>query len=294
MNNINDDEIFVNEDISKPENRLNLALFHLQMDDEFHIWFCENLGLPISAVIYPRKNLSGHRPDFIVKNDNQVMGCIEVELGNEDKSQMDSYRSNYDKVFSITGKNIHNSNLSLEKISSFLSEKLHSIENQQKALSVKYLIKLITIYSNENISYSRNPVSEEVLHRPFVKKLLDALQNYKPHESQNKIESGKYYCDTNAPEGFSFRVFTPTAKDKSTSLLSITKGRDHITFLSEKWYRNYLNHKPESDVTNWINFITETLSLPINHIKLKGKLEVPITTVEKNFEGLVRVITRLI
>lgn len=291
-------DIFVSEDISKPENRLNLALFHLQMYEEFHIWFCENLGLPISAVIYPTENLSGDRPDFVVKNHNQVLGYIEVELGNENKSQLTNYQCKYEsddiKIFSITGKNIHNSDLSLEKISSFLSEKLHSIENQQKALSVKYLIKLITTYSNENISYSRNPVSEEVLHRPFVKKLLDALQNYKPHESQNKIESGKYYCDTNGPEGFSFRVFTPTAKKKSTSLLSITKGRDHITFLSEEWYRKYLKHKSESDVTNWINFITETLSLPINHIKLKGRLNAPITTVEKNFEELVSVITKLI
>ena len=29
-------DIFVREDIAKPENRVNLALFHLQMDDKFH------------------------------------------------------------------------------------------------------------------------------------------------------------------------------------------------------------------------------------------------------------------
>lgn len=37
------DDIFVNEDISKPENRINLALFHLQMNSNFHNWFFNKL-----------------------------------------------------------------------------------------------------------------------------------------------------------------------------------------------------------------------------------------------------------
>ncbi len=118
------EDIFVREDIAKPENRVNLALFHLQMDEGFHKWFCEELQLPVSAIIYPTENLSGDRPDLIVKDGDKTIGYIEVELGDENKSQLSTYRYKYandkTKIFSITGKSFHNSDLSLEEISAFL------------------------------------------------------------------------------------------------------------------------------------------------------------------------------
>lgn len=293
-------DVFVREDIAKPENRLNLALFHLQMDDNFHKWFCDKLGLPTTAVIYPTENLSGDRPDFIVKVANNIIGYIEVELGDENKSQISSYRYKYEdantRIFSITGKAIHNSDLSLEEIAIHLSDNLSFLSNQQKEYSAKYLIKLIETYSKNNTSYSRIPVSEEVLNRPFVNKLLDALADYKPDVNQRRAIPGKYYCDTNSPKGFSFRVYSleSTLQTKSISLLSITKGRDFITFLSAEKYRLYLNHKEETDIENWLIFIQNTISLPIDKKSFAGRIETPISTVNKYFSELVNVIIPLI
>ena len=296
-------DIFVREDIAKPENRVNLALFHLQMDDVFHKWFCEKLGLPNSAVIYPTENLSGDRPDFIVKVANKIIGYVEVELGDENKSQLSSYRYKYEnattKIFSITGKSIHSSDLSLEEISLHLSDKSNKsnfLSNKQKVLSAQYLIKLIETYSNNNISYSRNPVSEEVLNRPFVNKLLDTLADYRPDVNQKRAIPGNYYCDTNSPKGFSFRVYSSesTLQTKSISLLSITKGGDLITFLSAEKYREYLNHKEGTDIENWLNFIQKTLKLPIDKKSFAGRIETPISTVNKYFNELVNVIIPLI
>lgn len=291
-------DIFVREDIAKPENRVNLALFHFQMEDDFHKWFCGKLSIPISSIIYPTENLYGDRPDFIVKNAGKIIGYIEVELGDENKSQLSTYRYKYKsdqvKIYSITGKSFQKSDLSLEEISTYLSSKLDKLSNDQKGLSAQYLIKLIETYSNNILSYTRNPVSDEVLNRPFVNKLLYALEDHKPDDNQNRAEPGKYYIDTNSPKGFSFRVYSPIATQKSTSLLSITKGRDYITFLSEEWYRKYLDHKSEIDVNNWINFITQDLKLPINTVMLKGRLEISVSTVDKHFEKLLTLVTRLI
>lgn len=85
------DNIFVNEDISKPENRVNLTLFHLQMDESFHIWFCSKLKIPISSILFPVKNSVGDRPDYIIKNNGLTIGYAEVELGDENISQLESY-----------------------------------------------------------------------------------------------------------------------------------------------------------------------------------------------------------
>ncbi len=292
-------DIFVREDIAKPENRVNLALFHLQMDNTFHFWFCEKLGIPASSIIYPTENLSGDRPDFIIKNNDEIIGYIEVELGDENTSQLSSYKYKYEsdsiKIFSITGKSSHAANLSLEEISNYLSDNIASLSNQQKKVSSLYLIKLIDTYTNNNITYTRNPVSAEVLKRPFVNKLLSALENFKPVPDQKRAEPGKYYIDTTSEKGFSFRVYSveSTLQTKTISLLSITKGRDFITFLSADKYRKYLNHKNESDVENWINFIQSKLQLPINKINFAGRRESPISTVEKHFSELIKVIVPL-
>lgn len=291
-------DIFVREDIAKPENRLNLALFHLQMDEGFHKWFCEKLKIPVSSIIYPTENLLGDRPDLIVKNADRTIGLIEVELGDENKSQLSSYRNKYGsdeiKILSISGKSFHRSDLSLEEIKDFLSNNLNKLSNKQKVLSAEYLIKLINTYSNNNPTNTRNPVSDEVLNRLFVSRLLFSLEDFKPEPNQKRAISGKYYIDTNGEKGFSFRVYSVESTSRSISLLSITKGRDFITFLSAEKYRKYLNHKNESDVECWINFIQNNLKLPINKINFAARLESPISTVEKYFDDLIKVIIPLI
>jgi len=294
------EDIFVREDIAKPENRVNLALFHFQMDDSFHKWFCAKLNIPETSTIYPTENLSGDRPDYIIRNDDEIIGYVEVELGDENKSQLASYRSKYEsdqiKIFSISGKSHHNSDLSLEEISGFLSKQINSFNSEQKKLSAKYLIKLIETYINDIASYSRNPVSEEVLNRPFVNRLLDALKDYQPDPNHKRAVPGQYYCDTNSPKGFSFRVYSleSTLQTKSISLLSITKGRDFVTFLSEEKYKKYLNHKNDTEINNWLNFIKNTLNLPIDKKGLNGRIESPINIVDKYLSELVAVIIPLI
>src|ERR1035437_2697810 len=116
--------IFVKEDIAKPENRVNLAIFHLQMVDEFHNWFCNKLNISNEAIIFPTENLDGDRPDFIIKEENHIHGYIEVELGGENKFQLSSYRGKYEtdkrRIFSITGKIAQGSDLGLDEIKSYL------------------------------------------------------------------------------------------------------------------------------------------------------------------------------
>ncbi len=270
------------------------------MDNSFHIWFCEKLGIPASSIIYPTENLTGDRPDFIIRDNDVIIGYIEVELGDENTSQLSSYKYKYEsdsiKIISITGKSSRTSNLSLEEIRNYLSDNTASLSNQQKKISFLYLIKLIDTYTNNNISYTRNPVSAEVLKRPFVNKLLSALENFKPDPNQKRAEPGKYYIDTTSEKGFSFRVYSieSTLQTKTISLLSITKGRDYITFLSAEKYRKYLNHKNKPDVENWINFIQGKLQLPIDKISIAGRSESSISTVEKYFSELIKVIVPLL
>lgn len=293
-------DIFVNEDISKPENRLNLALFHLQMDIDFHEWFCNKLGIPVSSVIYPTQNLNGNRPDYIIKNGAKIIGYIEVELGSENTIQLAAYRARYEntqtKIYSITGQPDSRNDLSLSEICSYFQQRIQSISNPQTALSANYLINLIESYSNDSAVQTRNAVSEDVLQKPFVRKLFEGLKEYNPMPNQSKAVPGRFYCDTVSEKGFSFRVYSveSTLATKSVSLLSISGGRDYITFLSAEKYRKYLNHKNRTDIEIWISFIVDVLQLPIHTISFNGRLNAPIEKVELNFDEMIDCIKPLI
>ena len=79
----NTDDLFVKEDISKPENRVNLALFSLMQQDWFREWILKMLCLPTDAVVYPPTNVHGRRPDLKAIRDGSELAMIEVELGDE-------------------------------------------------------------------------------------------------------------------------------------------------------------------------------------------------------------------
>lgn len=48
-----DERIFVNEDLSRPENRINVALFGLMAQDWFRTWLLRSLDMPENAIVFP-------------------------------------------------------------------------------------------------------------------------------------------------------------------------------------------------------------------------------------------------
>ena len=108
-------DIFIREDLSKPENRINVAMFGLMTQDWFRTWFLERLDLSTDAVVYPPVNESGKRPDFRVDSfDGSVLARIEVELG-ADPGQVANYAKTFaEPVKSVFGRRSHGGDLSLD------------------------------------------------------------------------------------------------------------------------------------------------------------------------------------
>lgn len=289
-------DIFVNEDISKPENRVNLALFHLQMIPEFHDWFCDKLKISTASIIYPVQNVGSGRPDYVVKIGNNTIGYIEVELGGENASQLNNYNFMLKghKVFSITGFPTGKEDLSLQEISKYITKLIFEIPNTQAKISLQYLSKLIDNFINPSTQNSRQPVSDKVLANPFVNEFLESLVAYKPGTNITKPTPGYYYIDTVQTEGFSFRVYSRKSTSRSLSLLSISGGRSEITFLSATKYRKYLEHKNEKDVESFFELIVTKLKAPILGLGESNRVNVPISLVQVNLHELVEKITHLI
>lgn len=295
------DDIFVNEDISKPENRINLALFHLQMNSDFHNWFFNKLNLDTNSILYPVKNIKGTRPDYVIKTiDDKTIGFIEVECGT-DLEQFSRFKNIHEtedvKVYSVFGLKKHFPDISLEEIKEYIESNSDSFVNVQELLSSKYLVELInnTIYTIKDTK--RQPVNEDFINsNTFLKELLNKFEylGIDKDIDINKPIPGHVYYDTNKDKGFSLKVYSSKGVKKGISLLNISGGRPYINFQSEEKYRDYLRHKSEKTIDEWINFISNVLKYPIKTLKYNGKQAVPINIVHQNMDELISNLSRLV
>lgn len=297
------DIIHIHEDTSKPENRVNLTLFHLLMIDEVNVFIKNKLNISEDSVIYPSPNLSVEefdvcgRPDFLIKSNNQTIGYIEVELGREDSEQITRYRRNENvTVYSIVGKKDYNEgNLTLDEIYDFIEGIKIRYLNTQKYYSVQLFQKLIEYYIHQNnfkLGYKPVILSDK-MRSSFI---VDYFYKYFGEEKileNEKAEPGKIMFNTRGENGFSLRVYSKESKvDKSLSLMNRSGGRHEINFPSKIKLYKYLPYS-KNEVDNYINFIASLGARDILTNGEKGFAHLPLNVVEKNIEKFCELINEL-
>ena len=246
------DDIFVNENLNHPENRINVALFGLLGHDWLRNWLLSQLDLPVDAVIYPPENQRGIRPDFkIVDDGGTTLAWIEVELG-KDPAQVARYRGLLDEpIKTIWGRKLDGGALSLEEIADYLLKwcAIQPTLSTQSLSQAQHLIKQIKqALDGHSSSYQRrDEVSEEMRNHPLVSGLVERLGS-KLSFTTGSVPIGSLKADTNGPEGFSLRVNSRVATQGTLSLLAISGGRPGVLFPSEPKLRRYLPaHGPQID-----------------------------------------------
>lgn len=244
------DDIFVNENLNHPENRINVALFGLLGHDWLKNWLLSRLGLSADAIIYPPENQRGVRPDFkVASGDGRTLAWVEVELG-KDPAQVARYRELLDEpVKTIWGRKSDGADLSLEEIADYLSERCSRVPtlSTQSLSQVQHLVKQIEqALEGHSSSYQRrDEVSETMRNHPLVAGLIERLGS-KLRFTTGSVPIGSLKADTNGPEGFSLRVYSRVATQGTLSLLAISGGRPGVIFPSEAKLRRYLPaHGPQ-------------------------------------------------
>ena len=150
-----DEGIFVNEDLKRPENRINAAMFEVMVQRWFRTWLLWQLGIAGNAIIYPPTNSETMRPNFTIedRDTRETLGWIEVEIG-RDPGQLSRYQDHFaEPVKSILG---HGGDVSLVCIACRLECELdaETLEPQAR-LSVLLLRKLIANALSEAASDSK-------------------------------------------------------------------------------------------------------------------------------------------
>lgn len=236
------DDIFVNEDLSKPENRINVALFGLLGHDWLRSWLLSELDLPAEAVIYPSKNQEEVRPDFKIALNCTTLAWIEVEVGT-DSGQIARYRESLSEpVKAVWGRKSHGADLSLEEIAEFLIRRCTASPalTSQVSIQVQHLIEQIEQALDGRSAYHpRNNVSEGMQRHPLFLGLAKRLGT-KLKRTTGKAPIGCLKADTNGPKGFSIRVNSTKSTSGTLSLMAISGGHPNVRFPSEIKLRKYL------------------------------------------------------
>lgn len=250
MKSHNDSQIFTNEDLSKAENRVNVALFGLMPQDWFREWFLENLDLPLDSIVYPRTNVREMRPDLTVETlDGSTIAWIEVELGTN-PGQLKDYCERYDEsVKSVCGKRNDGGDLSLEQIRDFLSERIGSLPLQTE-VNVRHLRKLIDegLYGHSRSGGKRTgvQVSAEIRAHPLVAGLEDQLKN-KLVFGTGRVGPGQLRADAmkgHEKDGFSLYGFSSVHDDGVAFLLNLSGGSQTMQFPTILHLEKYWPHNP--------------------------------------------------
>ena len=245
------DDMFVREDISKPENRVNLALFSLMQQDWFREWLLERLGMPTNAIVYPPENVRGRHPDLKVSRGGSTLAWIEVELGTN-AGQAQDYREQFDQpVKTIWGRRCTASDLSLEEVADFLCGKEDL--PPQAAKNVEHLHKLIRIgLDGHSSSSERVEVSDEMWNDPLVVALRDRLGG-RMERTTVRVGIGHLKADTVGKEGFSLKVNRGDTSGE-VALISISAGARLIFPSRKKLGRCLPRHRAE--VNDYMSLIS--------------------------------------
>jgi len=213
-------EVFVNEDISKLENRINLALFNLMLIPEIREWLLLELKLPIDSIVYPPKNNAAGRPDFVVVDSTgQIAGWIEVEQGGENTQQLKTYRAVLSQpVKSLVGPESAVGDLSLEKIAKKINFEFTDIFDRQQSVNTEVFTNLVNQISKGSNSWNYTEPSEEVQKNHFLIQLGRHLEGIFVYGTP-PVKPGTAQVSTITQRGWTVRVYSKIATGGSVSLL---------------------------------------------------------------------------
>lgn len=247
------DDLFFRENISQPENRVNLALFSLMQQDWFREWFLKELKLDTSAVVYPPRQTKGVRPDFMVVSDGTCLAVIEVELA-RNWEQADNYRRLFKpkgvEVKTVWGRRNSGGDLSLEEILGFL-EKQSGLPKQTQ-VNVLHLEQLIRDgLQNHHHWGDRGPVSAVMWEHPLVVALRSGLGN-RLQATSGAVQMGHFAADAVGKAGFSLKVNRRDQSDK-VALLSIKNGSSLV--FPTRWKLNRCLPGHSADVEPYMSLV---------------------------------------
>lgn len=284
--------VFVNEDVSKTENRLNLAILALLTVAPFRLWFLRNLALPEDSAVYPPQNIHGNlRPDYVVTSPDRefIHAWIELELGEANAKQLAKYRDALDqRVISIVGAG-RGGDLTLQDIASYVAELLPALDPQAQVVG-EMVTTLVSEWARQTKLTDYTDPDDQLRERPAIQALLARLGDIIGF-GPPPVPRGRLKITTITQEGWSLRAFARGAKNKSIALMFCSSdGTVRLHSIDALRYG-----LPEADVAigDYANAIERHLNIKLGALEQWESEGVPEGAVVDALDDLAPIIRRL-
>jgi hypothetical protein len=213
---------FVNEDLTKGENRTNLALLSILLIPEFRYWFLGRLGLTPDCKIYPPQTQpNGRRPDYVaVGADGFVKAWIEVELHGADVAQLQDYQNAFlEPVKCIAGRaDSAGADLSLEELAMAISVALDAGLDAQQRTNAAMFVDLVGQLTSPGGPAGYVIPTDSLAEMPLISAIRQVLGE-RLHLGVPPAAPGQILLTTTSQKGWTLRAYCKDTVEKSVSLL---------------------------------------------------------------------------
>ena len=266
-------DLFVREDVAKPENRVNLALFSLMLVPSFREWFLKRLKLDPQARVYPPRNQPGGRPDFVVvAPDGSVLAWIEVELGGENSAQLSAYRAALaEPIKSLIGVDGYGGDLSLQEIAAAVTDMSDGLDLQQ-AMNAGVLVQLIAELAHPPQAAQYIEPSDTIRMDPLIRALEQRLPGMIVFGIP-PVRPGTVHVGSMSQSGWTIRVYSTEAAGRSVQLMNRPTNAIAVRIPAQRHLEHYLPLAPQA-VHRYSELM---LGLGIDLSKLKAREHLPIS-----------------
>ena len=281
-----DDDLFINDDLkNSAENRLNHVLFGLFLHEEYRSTVLRELGAAEDSVIYKPIDRPWGRPDFAVESGDQIVGYIEVEL-DKDEPQLARYRENAGvPVYSFerVEREGDRRTIGLKKLVEIGNNAARKDPAPQLKLMVRHFAKQVKGSEGNRKTSPPGPVQAQLDTRLGKALLKAGMINW----GQEPVRPGKVFGRTNRENGFSVRVFSQKANDKTVSVFHITAGREEVRFSSYRHLEDYLPNK-RVDLDWWSDFLYQRFDADIRTIGSRSSCPIKRPLVEDDVDDMLK------
>lgn len=308
------EDFHLREDLSRLENRINVALFGCLAVSPLDAWLKTALRLPPNSLIYPGRNFGTDegvaRPDYVVSDlDERTIARIEVECWSN-AEQLERYRRIYsERIIAIWGTPDPRADLSLKEIATFVRSILPATHGQQRA-TLRYFLGLVDEIASAGASRGSLPaaIGDEMWDSTLVAGLRDRLGGRLTRFSvgQGDMRPGDIQVgttETRDNRGYWVRVYSPwSTTRKSVSILNRTAGRPEVRISSSAWLNHYL--RSHGDVVSDLGRLVEVMGGDIEMWKAEPTRDqsgrpktwhgvpLPLTVVEDRIDEVAELILR--
>lgn len=134
-------------------------------------------------------------------------------------------------------------------------------------------------------SNKRTKISEQIRNSLVISEIFKNINNDKIKENKTRIGQDEILINTISEKGFSIRIYSRKASERTLSVMSRSGGKNTIEFPNYDKMKYYLNN--DDFINKYCNLLLELGTYDIKKISGEKRVSLKLEVVENNIEKFI-------